>query len=489
MESKSLGRNIILNGFRNILNLLFPLVTFPYISRVLGVEEIGKYNFAQSAISYFLLIAGLGISSYAVREGAKYRNRKETFNIFASEILLCNVMSTIIAYIALFVCLYNIKKFKTYSCLMILFSIQIIFTTIGVEWVYSIYEEYEYITIRSIVFKIISIILILVFVRDQGDVNTYAAITVFSSVGSNFMNLIHSKTYFKIVKIHLKDCLKHVKPILIIFASNIAIMIYVYSDTTMLGFITSDYEVGIYSVSVKIYNMIKNLLSSILIVSIPRLSMFYGNDLKEDFKKTTQKVYDTLTTLILPAVVGLFCASRQLVLITSGYSYVSAETSLRILCIALFFCIYGWFFGQCILMPAKKEKIILFATCISAGVNIGLNFILMPIWKENAAAFTTAIAELVMFIICMFYGHRVTEIKIWTKNTISVIVGCILIVCVCSLILRIPNWGNISQLLAMMFFSIGIYGFALLILQNTVACDIWRRNCKRIRSSKRWEKR
>ena len=139
MESKSLGRNIILNGFRNILNLLFPLVTFPYISRVLGVEEIGKYNFAQSAISYFLLIAGLGISSYAVREGAKYRNRKETFNIFASEILLCNVMSTIIAYIALFVCLYNIKKFKTYSCLMILFSIQIIFTTIGVEWVYSIY--------------------------------------------------------------------------------------------------------------------------------------------------------------------------------------------------------------------------------------------------------------------------------------------------------------------------------------------------------------
>ena len=237
MESKSLGRNIILNGFRNILNLLFPLVTFPYISRVLGVEEIGKYNFAQSAISYFLLIAGLGISSYAVREGAKYRNRKETFNIFASEILLCNVMSTIIAYIALFVCLYNIKKFKTYSCLMILFSIQIIFTTIGVEWVYSIYEEYEYITIRSIVFKIISIILILVFVRDQRDVNTYAAITVFSSVGSNFMNLIHSKTYFKIVKIHLKDCLKHVKPILIIFASNIAIMIYVYSDTTMLGFI------------------------------------------------------------------------------------------------------------------------------------------------------------------------------------------------------------------------------------------------------------
>ena len=160
---KSLGKNAFLNGFRNVLNLLFPLLTFPYVSKVLNVEGIGQYNFAQATVSYFLLVAGLGISTYAIREGAKYREDKEAFNVFASEVLLCNAISTIIAYLLLALCMIFVGKLQTYATLIWVFSIQIVFTTIGVEWLYSIYEEYEYITIRSIVVKIISIILIFIF--------------------------------------------------------------------------------------------------------------------------------------------------------------------------------------------------------------------------------------------------------------------------------------------------------------------------------------
>lgn len=155
LKSKSLGKNAFLNGFKNVLNLLFPLITFPYVSKVLSVEGIGQYNFAQAAVSYFSLIAGLGISSYAIREGAKYRENKENFNIFASEVFLCNVISTIVAYVLLALCMIVVGKLKAYAALIWVFSIQIVFTTIGIEWLYSIYEEYEYITIRSIVFKII----------------------------------------------------------------------------------------------------------------------------------------------------------------------------------------------------------------------------------------------------------------------------------------------------------------------------------------------
>ena len=131
--------------------------------------------------------------------------------------------------------------------------------------------------------------MIFVFVRDSSDTIRYAAITVFASVGSNVLNLIHSRQYFRIVKVHIRDCVKHLKPILVIFASNIAIMIYVYSDTTMLGFMQTDYEVGIYSVSVKIYTIVKNLLASVLIVSIPRLSMYYGTGKIKNFKKPLKK--------------------------------------------------------------------------------------------------------------------------------------------------------------------------------------------------------
>ena len=192
---KSLSKNAFLNGFRNLLNLLFPIITFPYVTKILSVNGIGQYNFAQSAVSYFSLIAGLGISSYAIREGAKYRDDRKKMNVFSSEVLLLNVFSSIVAYVLLTISMFTVNKLQSYSSLIWAFSIQIIFTTIGIEWIYSIYEEYEYITIRSIVFKIISIILIFIFVRDSGDTVNYVLITVFASVGSNVLNLIHSKEY------------------------------------------------------------------------------------------------------------------------------------------------------------------------------------------------------------------------------------------------------------------------------------------------------
>lgn len=471
---KSLEKNAFLNGFKNILNLLFPLITFPYVSKILNVEGIGQYNFAQATVSYFSLIAGLGISSYAIREGAKYRENQKKFNIFASEILLCNVLSTIIAYLPLALCMIFVNKLNAYATLICVFSIQIAFTTIGIEWLYSIYEEYEYITIRSIVFKIISIVMIFVFVRDSSDTINYAAITVFATVGSNILNLIHSRGYFNIVRVQIKNCIKHLKPVLIIFASNIAIMIYVYSDTTMLGFMQTDYEVGIYSVSVKIYSIVKNLLSSVLIVSIPRLSMYYGSGRMKEFEGTAQKVYDSITALVMPAVVGLFCVSEQVVLVISGKAYISAQSSLRILCVALLFCIYGWFFSQCILMPAKKENIILIATCVSASVNISLNFCLIPMWKENATAFTTLVAEFIMFLVCVVYGLKIIKIKLLNKNMLSVIVGCVGIICVCSIVM-IFNYGAVIQLISSVIVSGIVYGLILILFHNEIVWNVLRK--------------
>lgn len=193
MKKKSLGLNALLNGIRTVLNTLFPLITFPYISRVLSVENVGKYNFALSVIQYFLLIAALGISTYAVREGTKFRDDKKKFSIFANEIFTINIISTIIAYILLVFTVAAVPKFKDYAVIIAVFSIEILFTTIGTEWIYSIYEEYAYITIRSIIFKVISIILLFLLVKKPDDYIVYAGITVFANAGSNILNFIHAK--------------------------------------------------------------------------------------------------------------------------------------------------------------------------------------------------------------------------------------------------------------------------------------------------------
>ena len=161
--------NAFLNGLRSVLNLLFPLITFPYVSRVLSVSGIGIYNFSNTYISYFILIAGLGIATYAIREGAKYRNDRRKIEEFSSQIFSINMIATVIAYVLLFASLLIFKNLSNYVSCILIFSLQILFTTLGTEWIYTIYEDYAYITVRSIFFKVISIFLLFLLVKKPED--------------------------------------------------------------------------------------------------------------------------------------------------------------------------------------------------------------------------------------------------------------------------------------------------------------------------------
>ncbi|MBS5412079.1 MAG: flippase [Bacteroides thetaiotaomicron] len=470
-KNKSLGVNALLNGIRTVLNLLFPIITFPYVSRVLQVENIGKYNFALSLNQYFLLIAALGITTYAIREGTKYRDQRKEFDQFASEIFSINLVSTIVAYLLMVICLITVPKFYSYRLIILIFSIELIFTTIGTEWIFSIFEEYAYITIRSIVFKIVSIILLLVLVRKPEDYIIYAGITVFANAGSNILNFIHAKKYCQL-RITL-DCnwRKHIAPILVIFASTMATSIYVNSDMTMLGFMATNYEVGIYSVSSKVYRIVKMMLSSVLVVSIPRLALLMGQNRMGEYKKTLMRIFNVLTILVLPAVVGLYLLSKEIVLLISDATYIQAVTSLQLLSIALAFCIFGWIFNQCVLIPAKKEKIVLIATIVSAIANIVINFVLIPVWKENAAAFSTVVAEAIMMIICLYYGLKVVRLNSdVVNNIVTVALGCIVVSLICILIRQL-GMPDIFTLCISVFASVLGYSFSLILFRNRIALE------------------
>lgn len=404
MKTKSLGVNAVINVFRNMVNIIFPLVTFPYASRVLGVNSIGVYNFSYSICNYFLLIAALGINTYAVREGARYRTDDKKLSQFASEIFSINIISTIATYIIMIIILINCSNLEKYVVTIFVFSIQIVFTTIGVEWLFTIREEFSYITIVNIIFKILSIFLLFIFVRNRNDYVQYAAVTVFAIAGSNIFNMLYMKKHIKYKWTVHMNIKKHIFPIFIIFSSNIAVAIYVNIDVTMLGFMCNDYSVGIYSVAVKIYNVIKNVLAAFLIVYIPRLSALLGENKTKEFKLLADKVFDIVTMFLVPTVFGIIIFSREIVLIVGGQEYESAKTGLKILALALFFSIFSWLFSQCILIPLKLEKKVLKATTMSAVINIILNFFLIPIWKENAAALTTVISEMISVMICGYYA-------------------------------------------------------------------------------------
>lgn len=471
MKKKSLGINAFLNSLRSILNILFPIITFPYVSRVLQVKGIGIYNFSNSIVSYFSLIAALGISTYAVREGAKIRDNIHEISQFASEIFTINIFSTLISYILLFLCLFAFSKLHNYAACILIFSLQIFFTTIGTEWIYQIYEDYGYITLRSIIFQILSLVLLFIFVRGPQDYLKYAVITIFSAVGANIFNFIHARQFCRIRVVWHFNWRVHLAPILIIFGANIASMIYVNSDITLLGLMKSNYIVGLYSVSSKIYQIVKTLIAALLMVTIPRLAMLFGKNRLKEYKSILFSLTNTLVLIALPASVGLVMLSKEIVLLISGKEYLRATNSLAILSLAYIFSILAWILTDCVLIPSKREKYVLRSMGSSAILNVLLNIILIPPMNEDAAALSTVLAEMCIFIVNYHYAKDLVS-DIFTsrkffKNLMDSFVGCIGIVIVCLLC----RWGwdsTIMMTISSIVLSIAMYGAILVLMKNAI---------------------
>lgn len=330
----SMKTNAVFMVAKTLLSLIVPLVTFPYISRVLQVDAIGQYNFASSIISYFLLLSGLGISTYAIREGAKVRDDRDAISEFTSEMYLLNWISTGLSYLSLIVLLIFVAKLQNYTALILILSIQGVFTTYGRAWVYNIYEDFSFVTIVQVLFQAVSAASLFIFVRTSNDLNVYAVINVISATGSNLLYGWHTSKYVDICKVSLLTLKRHIKPIFLIFSTFIATTIYVNSDMTILGWIVDDRSVGLYSIAVKIYNIVKQVFVAVIMVSIPRLTFLSGTD---KFKQLFARVLNMLFFMALPAVTGLFILSDDVIQIIAGETYLPAKMSLELLCFD--FCI------------------------------------------------------------------------------------------------------------------------------------------------------
>lgn len=234
MKRRSLTINAILNMSRTLMNLAFPLITYPYITRVLGVEGIGKYNFASSIIGYLSLISIFGISSYAVREGAKVRDSQEKISIFVSQMVTIGLLMTAFAYLTMLV-LSEIVSIRPYRKLIFIQSIAMIGNVLGAEWINTIYEDFAYITVRTLFFQILSIVLMFLFVKTPNDLYVYAVISVLAGTGGYVCNFIYNRRYvhYSITK-HIQFKI-HFPHLVMFFFSNLTTTIFVNSDQTMLG--------------------------------------------------------------------------------------------------------------------------------------------------------------------------------------------------------------------------------------------------------------
>lgn len=432
MRNNSLKVNALLNMIRRGSTILFPTITFSYASHKLGASGIGIYSFSNSIISYFLLLAALGISTYAVREGQIYRDNKKDLEKFISEVYTINFLMTIISYVVLYLLILFSKELSGYSEIILILSVSIILTTIGADWINTLLEDYFFITVKSITVHILCMIFLFVLVRNEGDIYKYAFIGVISSAGGSLLNIVHIR---RKINFHLTlhpNFKNHLMPMLALFSNSLAIKIYLLSDITILGFFLENQYVGYYSAASNIYTAIKEMMNAMILVTVPRFSYYISHGDNITYSRTYHEVFNSVITLIIPCVTGLVFQAENALYFLGGQSYVFGAKALRILCFAMFFAVAACMFSQSILIPNKQEKFFLKATVISSITNIVLNFILIPIYGIEAAALTTLISEMIVCLMTIFKGEKyINNIFQINNDVISSLFGAVGIAVVC----------------------------------------------------------
>lgn len=410
-SNKSLIKNASLNVIKQVCTLAFSLITFPYVSRVLGDASYGKYSFATSIIEYLLIFSASAGGAYAIREGARIKNNNKEITTFSSEIFSIGCLFTILAYVVLFLLFILFPRIFLYKNLLLILSLRLLATTIGVEWIFNIFEDFKNITIRQISVQIIGLILTLILVHSPNDVNLYAIATVVAMSGANLINFFVSRKYVKIKftkKMHLKQ---HIRPIMLILFYSAMITIYSNADIIMLGLMTNDSVVGAYSVAAKIYGIAKNIFIAALTVLLPRMSSYLGNNDITKMKEVINKTLKILLIGLVPAIILLFYYSKVVIFIVAGNNYLQGTVPLQLLSIALLFAIISSLLTTNIMIPNRQENKITIIVTISALSNIILNYLMIPIFGASAASITTVIAEMIVCIGSIIYTKSYIEFK------------------------------------------------------------------------------
>lgn len=393
MKEKSIKKNMVMSVLLTSSNFIFPLITSMYVFRVLGPEGTGRVDFVNSIIQYFLYIAILGIPGYGLREVAKVRDNKIEMSKLVQELLALNLISTLIAYVFLILAVIFVPKLYAEKTLFIVMGGLIFLNTIGLEWVYQAMEEYSYITVRSVIFKMISVILTFVLIRTKEDVVFYGFLHVFTSSASYILNFINLRKYITFQKKHKYNLRRHLKPILILFAASVVITIYTNFDTSMLGFISSDYEVGLYGAALKIRFIILSFSTAVTSVLVPRMSFYLRDDDKENAKKLIEKSFRVSLDLSIPIALFVFIFATDCIEFVSGSDFAGAVPTLRIFAICVVPLVITNLFGNQILIPSGNEKRYSQSVFVGMFINLGLNFVMIPKLGALGAAIATLITE------------------------------------------------------------------------------------------------
>ncbi|MCR5794287.1 MAG: flippase [Solobacterium sp.] len=472
MEKKpSIKKNFIMNAILTMSSVIFPFISFRYVSGILGPGGTGKVSFAASVISYFWIIACLGVPTYGIRAVAKARDDREKLTRTVHELFFISMIMTIIAYILLFIALAVVPKFQQERTLFLIISLEMILYTIGMDWLYKGLEKYTYITIQSILCKIVAILLMFLLIREQNDYRIYGFLTIFAAGASHILYFINAHRYIDMKWVGNYDLKQHMKPVFIFFAMSCATTIYTHLDSVMLGFLASDTDVGYYGAATKIKAIMVSVVTSLGHVLLPRASYYIQNNDMVQFRRISEKALNFVSIISVPIFTYFILYASSSILFVSTAEYLPAVPAMQWIMPTLLFIGLTNILGIQMLVPLGREKAVLYSEIAGAIVDMAINWLLIPKYRAAGAAIGTLIAEAVVLLVQYIalrgeVSHILKRIH-WLLIFIATAAACGASFWVMNL-----HMGPFMTLLvsAMIFFS--VYAAILLIFREKMAWEI-----------------
>lgn len=418
--SKSIAKNFIYNLLLQIVTLFMPLITVPYISRVLGKEGIGVYSYTLSIVQYFVILGTLGVSIYGNRQIAYVRDNKEKMSKTFWSIAVLKVITTIIAFL-IYIGIFGFNK--KYGNVYLIQSMNIIAATIDISWLYMGLEDFKKTVTRNILVKVIGVISIFIFVKSYDDLYKYISINALMIVLGNLVMWMYiPKTVLK-VKIKFSDVIEHIVPTIQLFIPQVATQIYLVLDKTMLGTLASTGEVGLYEQSEKIIKLVLGLVTSLGVVMLPRMSNTFASGDNKKMEGYLNKSLQGVSYVSIPMALGLAAISNEFVPWFFGKDFSAVSHLMVILTPILFFIAISNVLGLQYLLPANRTNEFTASVTLGAIINVILNFILIPRYKALGTCIATVIAEFIVTLVQYRYLRKNIRTKILLQSIIKYIVA------------------------------------------------------------------
>ena len=469
-----------MNAILSVSGFLFPLITFPYISRILLPDGTGRVNFATSLISYFTMLAMLGIPTYGIRACAQVRDDKLKLSRTAHELLFINLFMSLVSYALLAGALLLIPRLFEDRLLYIIVSASILFTAIGMEWLFKALEQYSYITIRSLIFKAIAVVAMFLLIHQKSDYVIYGGISIFASSASYILNFIHARKYIFMHPLGDYHIRRHLKPVLIFFAMACATTIYTNLDNVMLGFMKTKTDVGYYTAAVKVKTVLVAVVTSLGNVLLPRVSYYITQGAYDEFKRVCKKALEFVFLLAAPLTLYFILFAKNGIGLLSGPEYNGAILPMQLIMPTVLLIGLTGIMGIQVLVPLGKEKYVLYSEIAGAVVDLVLNWFLIPKYGASGAAIGTLVAEFVVFVVQFFVLRKELRNAFRQIPYYKILVG-MAGGCAVSFWVLFMNFGDFVSLLISAVLFFGAYYAVLLLMKEELAASLTKQMTEKIR--------